>query len=241
MNSASRPVPRVRMLVCLLGTVAAGSAHGDGIVVEKVYDPYVQPLETEIEWRSVMQDDEDIPDLRKHAIGIGHSLSDRWSAEFYAAATRNAADSLDVDLYELEFKRQLTEQGEYAFDWGMLFEIERQADDDVWEVGATLISARDFGRWSAVANLGLFFESGAGVDNEFETQLRMQTRYRLTELFEPAMELHVGQDTAALGPAVTGVYRLAPGKKLGWNVGLFLGIDDETPDRIFKLNVEYEF
>lgn len=241
MNEARPPVPRVRSLVCLLGTIAAGTAAGDGIVVGRVYDPYVQPLETEIEWRSVMQDDDDIPDLRKHAIGIGRSLSDRWFAELYAAGTRDANDSLDVDVYELEFKRQLTEQGEYAFDWGMVFEIDRDVDDDIWEAGATVISARDFGRWSAVANLGLYYESGAGVDDEFETQFHMQTRYRLKEFFEPAIELHIGQDTAAVGPAVTGVYRLAPGKKLGWNVGIFRGIENETPDRIFKLIVEYEF
>lgn len=228
-------------LACLAWTLAAGSAVADGIVVNRVYDPYVQPLESEIEWRTVMQDDDNIPDLRKHSIGFGRSLSDRWFAEIYAAGTRDARDSLDLDVYELEFKWQLTEQGEYAFDWGLLFEVERDVDDDISEFGATVISARDFGRWSATANLGLFFEGGAGVRDEFETQFHLQARYRLRELFEPAVELHVGQHTAAIGPAVTGTYRVAPGRKLGWNAGLFLGMDDETPDRIFKLTLEYEF
>lgn len=232
---------QLRAVFCLPWILAAGWATADGIVVNRVYDPYVQALETEIEWRSLVQDDEDIPELHKHSIGVGRSLSERWFAEFYTTGTRDANHSLDVDVFELELKRQITEQGEYAFDWGAVFEIERDVDDDVWEIGATLVSARDIGRWSAIANLGLFFEAGAGVDDELESRFHAQARYRLMELFEPAVEVHVGQDTAALGPAVTGTYRPAPGRTLGWNAGVFWGIDDETPDRIFKLNVEFEF
>jgi hypothetical protein len=235
-----RPWPKLWLAIPLT-VLASGSAVADGIVVNKVYEPYVQPLETEIEWRSVLQDDDDIPDLRKHAIGIGRSLSDRWFAEFYVAGTRDARDSLDIDLYELEVRWQLTEQGEYAFDWGMVFELEREVDNDAWEFGTTLVSARDFGRWSAVANFGLIYEWGSGVASEIETELHVQTRYRYREVFEPAVELHVGQDTTALGPAFTGLYRFSPGKKLRWNAGVFWGVDEDTPDRIFKLNLEYEF
>ena len=183
----------------------------------------------------------DLPDLQRHGLGFGRSLSDRWAAELYAIGTKTEGGSLDVDTFELEFKWQLSEQGEFAFDWGMVFELERETDEDVWEAGATLISARDFGRWSAVANLGVVYEWGSGVDDEFETELHLQTRFRYKERFEPAVELHAGQDTMALGPAFTGVYRASPGKKLRWNAGLFWGLDADSPDRVFKLNLEFEF
>jgi hypothetical protein len=216
-------------------------AFGDGIVVDRIYDPYVQPLETEIELRSVIQYDDDAPDLQKHFLGVGHSLSDRWFAELYAVWSEARDDVLALDQYELEFKWQLTEQGEYAIDWGMVFELERKVDTDVSEFSTIIVSARDFGRWTAVANLALVFESGSGVSDEFETRFHLQTRYRYREALEPAIELHIGQDTSVLGPAMTGVYRVAPGKKLDWEAGIFWALDDESPDRVVKINLEYEF
>lgn len=225
----------------VLTLVPAGPALTDGIVVDRVYDPYVQPLEKEIEWRSVFVSDDDTDDLQVHWLGFGKSLSDRWAIELYAIGNKVGGHSLSVDAYEVEAKWQLTEQGEFAFDWGMNFEIERETSDDVWEASASLLVGRDLGRWTAYANVGLLYEWGSGVSDEFETVLRLQTRYRLRESLEPAVELHMGEGTAALGPMLTGLYRLAPGKKLRWDLGLFLGLDNETPDQFVKLNLEYEF
>jgi hypothetical protein len=223
-----------------IGVLAATGARADGIVVDRVYDPYVQPLEAELEWRSVYQSD-DVQDLQKHMLGVGRSFSDRWEAEVYAAWTQGMGDDLALDLFEVEAKWQLTEQGEYAFDWGVVFGLERKVDSDIWDATATLVSARDFGRWTAVGNLTLVHEEGAGVNNEFETALHLQTRYRLREEFEPGIELHIGQNTSVLGPAFTGTARLAPGRKLNWEAGLFWALDDESPDRVARLNLEFEF
>ena len=216
-------------------------AAADGIVVDRIYDPYVQPLETEIEWRAILQSDDDLIDVQKHSFGVGRALTDRWALEFYAIGSKVSGDSFSVDAFELEAKWQISEQGEFAFDWGMVFELERESDDDIWEASATLIASRDFGRWTGIANLGLIYESGPDIVNEYETALQVQARYRLKESFEPAMELHVGQDTTALGPAMTGLYRFSPGKKLRWEAGIFWGLNDESPDQTIKLNVEFEF
>ena len=99
-------------------------ASADGIVIDRIYDPYVQPLETELEWRSIFQSDDTLGDVQKHFFGFGRSFSDRWAGEIYAIGTKESGGSLSFDTYELEFKWQLTEQGEYAFDWGMVFELE---------------------------------------------------------------------------------------------------------------------
>jgi len=213
----------------------------DGVIVDRIYDPYVQPLETELEWRSIVQSDDEATHLQKHMLGIGRSLSDRWAAEFYAIATRERGEVLDADLFELEFKRQLTEQGEFAVDWGAVFEFEREVDQDLWEIAATLVAARDFGRWTGLANFGLVYEWGSSIENEIETELGIQARYRLRESFEPGFELHLGQYTAVLGPALTGLFRPAPGKKFGWEAGVFFALDETSPDYVVKLNLEYEF
>jgi hypothetical protein len=236
------PLARQRIIAVLTLLLTCVPALADGIVVDRVYDPYVQPFETEIEWRSIVQQDDDANDLEQHMLGVGHALTNRWFGEIYAVGTRARDESINLDVYELELKWQLTEQGEYAADWGAAFELEREVDDDIWEASATLLLARDFSRWTTLVNLGVILEWGSGLDrSEVETVFRTQARYRLRPSLEPAMELHIGQDTAVLGPAFTGLYRFAPGRKMRWEAGLFFAIDENSPDRVFKLNLEYEF
>ncbi len=236
------PVKAASITVALfLTALTFNTAVADGIVVSKIYDPYVQPLETEIEWRFVTQDSETVPDVQKHSLGIGRSLTDRWAVEFYAIATGQSGESLSIDAYELEAQWQLTEQGEYAIDWGLLFELEREIDANAWEFAATLLAARDFGRTTVTANLGLIYEGGERIENEFESILRMQMRYRMKETLEPSVEVHVGQDTTAIGPTIGGLMRVSNGRKLRWDVGLFAGITERSPDHILKANIEFEF
>ena len=86
-------------------------AIADGIVVDKIYDPYVQPLETELEWRVVGQEDKLVPDVVKHSLGFGRSISDRWAYELYAIGRKCAGDRLSINTDDLNLKWQLTEQG----------------------------------------------------------------------------------------------------------------------------------
>ena len=228
-------------LVPSLILLLPGAAAADGVVVSKIYDPYVQPLETEIEWRFVSQNEERNPDVQKHSIGFGRSLSDRWAVEVYAIAQKSLGENLSVDTYEFEAKWQLTEQGEFAVDWGLLFELEREIEENAWEVSTQLLASRDFGKSTVTANFGIIYEWGERIQNEFESTLRLQMRYRLNESFEPAIELHVGQDTSAIGPAIGGLFRLSGARKLRWEIGVFAGISENSPDQILKANLEFEF
>ncbi len=232
---------RLGLLAIVHALILPATVLADGIVVNKIYDPYVQPLETEIEWRIVDQRDDTRPDVQKQSLGFGRSLSDRWAAEVYAIASKGGGESLSVNAFELEAKWQLTEQGEYAADWGLLFELEREIESNSWEASTQLLAVRDLGRTTVTANLGLIYEWGERVQNEIETTFRVQARYRLKESFEPSIELHVGQDTTALGPSFSGLVRVADGKKLRWELGLFAGISEKSPDQILKANLEFEF
>jgi len=60
-----------------------------------------------------------------------------------------------------------------------------------------LLASRDLGGVTATANVELIYEWGEEIQSEFETALRVQTRCRFKETFEPALELHVGQDAAS--------------------------------------------
>ena len=228
----------------VLAVILPYSTWADGVVIDRVYDPYVQPLETEIEWRAVglRDSDQDAWDsLQVHRLGVGYGFTDRWFGEIYLIGERDEDRSLNLEAVELEAKWQLTEQGEYAADWGLLFELESERDENQWEAAVTLLSAREWGRWVGTANLAGIYEWGGDLNAEFETELRLQGRYRLTQGFEPALEFYAGQDTLAVGPVITGMRRLEGTRQIRWELGLILGLTDESPDQTLRLLFEYEF
>ncbi len=213
----------------------------DGLVVDKIYDPYVQPLEKEIEWRGIYAADDSEPDQQKHFFAFGKSVSERWWIEGYAIGEKESGGSFSIDAYEIEAKWQLTEQGEYAADWGILFEIERETSENVWEASVGVLVAKEFGRWTGSANLLGVYEWGGGIDNEFETVLRAQAKYRHAAAFEPALELFLAEDTKAFGPAIMGIRRFSAGRKLKWELGVAFGLDSDSADETVRTVLEYEF
>ncbi len=230
-----------KIIACFGVLCVIPSSIADGIVVDKIYDPYVQPLETELEFRTILQNDDAIGDVSRYSFGIGHALNDRWWGEVYAIAVDTTGNSLKLDAYEAELKWQLTEQGEYSADWGLLFELEREIEDNIWELETSLIVSREWGRWVGTSNLKLIYEWGGGIQNEFETALNSQLRYRFNEKFEPGIELYLGQDNVSMGPAVMGMWRTGLGKKLRWQFGIYPGLGSTSPDVSALFSLEFEF
>ncbi|MCX4191202.1 hypothetical protein [Methylophaga sp. OBS1] len=212
-----------------------GLVMADDLAIDKVYHPYVQPLEREVEWRMVAADGDHLQRL-----GIGQSLNDRVFVEGYLLAVEEG-DTFRLEGYELETRIQLTEQGEYPVDWGMLVELEKAHHQDEWELATALLMEKQWGRWVGAANFWLEYEWGNQIKDEFETAVALQTRYRLSPEFEPAIEFYGGENTRALGPVAMGDIRFGPGKKLHWETGILLGLSKKTPDATLRLLAEYEF
>jgi hypothetical protein len=226
------------LALCMSGELAA-----DGTIIDKVYHPYVQPLEREFEFRSSIEHDSaaDARELRIYRLGYGQSLTDDWFAEAYLIGQQEHDNSLRLDAFELEALWQLTEQGEYWADWGALFEFEKERSRNSMEFSSALLIEKEWGRWTSTANLYALYEFGADIDNEFETALAAQLRYRYRLSFEPALEFYKGQDTLGLGPVVTGTVRLGERRKLYWEAGAILGLDSDTADQTYRVLLEYEF
>ena len=217
------------------GLVVLTPAMADNLAIDKVYHPYVQALEKEIEWRMVVADGDHLQRL-----GIGRAFSDRVFVEGYLLATEEN-DTFRLSGYELETRLQLTEQGEYAIDWGLLLELEKAHHENEWELATAVLMEKQWGRWSGTANLWLEYEGGEGIKDEFETAMALQTRYRLSPAFEPALEFYGGENTRALGPVAMGDIRFAAGKKLHWETGVLFGLSNKPPDATLRLLAEYEF
>lgn len=219
------------MALCIFPVVI----QADGLAIDKVYHPYVQAMEKEVEWRMVAADGDHLQRL-----GIGTALTDRLFIEGYLLAAEQG-DTFRLEGYELETRLQLSEQGEYAVDWGMLVELEKAHQEDAYELATALLMEKQWGRWVGTANLWLEYEWGDEVKDEVETAAALQARYRLSPKFEPAIEFYGGENTRALGPVAMGDIRFAAGKKLHWETGVLVGLSKKTPDATLRLLAEFEF
>ncbi|MBV1920120.1 MAG: hypothetical protein KUG73_05525 [Pseudomonadales bacterium] len=223
-------------------------SYADGSTIDKVYVPYVQALEKEIEYRVLVEDEgseasgsEGSHSRSMHKLGYGQSFAENWFAEIYVIGEQSAGEAFSASEYELEAILQLTEQGEFALDWGVLFELERSAQDDVWEANVGLLGVKDFENISVVGNAFVGREWGSDIESEFEVAGSLQVRYRLRPEFEPGIEWYSSQDTHAIGPVASGRVSVAPRQKLFWQLGLIFGIASNTANKTLQFQIEYEF
>jgi hypothetical protein len=230
----------VAMLI-LMGCI--DSVVADGNTIDKVYQPYINETEVEIEWRAIFQNDDDEvqDDEQVHRLGIGYAWDESFLTEIYLIGENSPGDSFKIEAVEVELLWQLTEQGEYDYDWGLLFELEREVSDNVWEFSTGLLIATEWGKWTGVANLFVEYEWGDGINDEVETAMSLQLRYRYKRIIEPAIEFYQSEKTTAIGPVLMGNVSLGAAQKLFWQVGVIFGLKDETPNQTIKVGVEYEF
>ncbi|GAB3288451.1 hypothetical protein [Parahaliea aestuarii] len=219
-------------------------ALADGLAVDKVYHPYVDPLVWELEWRAIVADDNPATGEGRsqlHRFSVGRAVAPNVMLEAYLLGSDSEESGFAIEAYELETLWQITEQGEYALDYGLLFELEKERGEDSWESAVSLLLERELGRFSVAANLEAAYEWGDDIRDEWETGLALQGRYRYRPEFEPAVEFYKGEDTAGLGPAGLGNFRLGPGRSLHWEAAVIVGLDSATPDYTLRTLLEYEF
>lgn len=233
----------LRTLLLVSALIYSTLALADGTVVDKIYHPYVDALENELEYRALYQDRHGKVDYPQqlHRLALGRSFGDNLFGEIYLVGEKDRGEGFDLEAWELEVKWQLTQQGEYAADWGLLFEFEDERKQDVHEVAFGVLTEREFGRFSGTVNLKLIGEWGDAIDDELDTVLSTQLRYRYSRSFEPALELYAGQDYLGLGPVALGQINLGIRKNLSWEAGVILGLEQDSPDQTFRLLFEFEF
>ncbi|MFT6207439.1 MAG: hypothetical protein ACJA0T_001347 [Colwellia sp.] len=215
-------------------------AFADGVVVDKVYHPYVLPNEKEVEWRLLSHQTEKTNDLAQR-FAYGQSVLDNLMVEFYIVGERDSDGNFGLSAYEIETRWMLTEQGQYWADWGMLFEFEKEHNKDSWEVTSGLLFEKEIGRTSLSINAFLIYEWGNDIKNEIEMEFRAQYRYRWLPQFQPAIELYSGEDYVGIGPAFMGIQRFDRQKQLKWELAFITGLNGESKDHILRAAIEFEF
>tara|TARA_R110000737_G_scaffold317535_1_gene328246 strand:+ start:14945 stop:15664 length:720 start_codon:yes stop_codon:yes gene_type:complete len=230
----------LRVISISLVIIISYVAVADGVVVDKVYHPYVLPNEREFEWRMLSHQNDGGNSLGQR-IAYGQSLTENIMVEVYLVGERDSHDDFGLSAYEIETRWMITEQGEYWADWGMLFEVEKEHKRDIWEFTTGLLFEKEYGRNSLALNAFLIYEIGSDIQNEFETELRLQYRYRWMPQIQPAIEIYVGEDYAGIGPAFMGIQRFDGQKQLKWELGFITGLNGDSKDHILRAAIEYEF
>ncbi len=230
-------------LILAIAVIFSGFAFADRNKIDKVYHPYVQVLEKEFEYRIIAQEDNksSLDKVLKHRFGFAYSPIERFKFELYMIAEDNNDESFKISAYELETKIQLTEQGEYWADWGLLFEFEKEHAESIWGYTGSLLIEKEWGQWIGAANLKLGYEWGSDINNDLEGTVALQGRYRYSQYLEPAVEFYAGEDTLGIGPVLVGQLRLGTMKKLKWEAGVIFGLDGDTPNQTLRGLLEFEF
>lgn len=211
--------------------------------VSKVYDPYVNAYESELEYRAVF-DDGDSRDARHRltqVVGFATGVIESVALEVSTSHYEISGGANELRHTEMEVFWQLTEQGEYDSDWGMSLSVERNHAKNYWETSSKILMAHDFDHTSLILNAGLNYSWGHGVDNEFEADLRGAYVWRYKPVLEPSIEFHTSESLTAVGPMLGGKYRLGAGSALMWRTGVMFGVDSYTPNNLIKLEIEFEF
>ena len=211
--------------------------------IDKVYHPYVEAYKKELEYRTLYKNDNNqshLDGLQVHSLSFAMSLTEQFSLEAYVIARNPPMDRFSVSTFELEAIYQLTEQGEYWADWGLLFELERDTALNKWEGGVSLLSEKQWGRWNGTINFSVDYEYGSGIQDEFETVLHSQIKYRASPLIEPAIELYMDEETRGIGPALLGTVRTGH-NKLKWELGVIFGFNGRTANENVRFLLDYEF
>lgn len=243
-----------RILVLGAALLAAAPA----LAVDKIYTPYVEKGEWEIEYfgRRTVDDDGTQNNAQEHEFSLEYSPTDWWKTEANAIFQKPADDELQFDALEWENIFQFTRPGEYWIDTGaeLAYEWTPQGGDaDAIEM--RLLFAKHLGPTFHILNLVGEQAIGSGATDSFEAGIAWSSRYMLSPYFQPGFEFHnefgevndissFGKQEHYVGPVAYGTIPFEmEGDKvegLGYRAGYMFGFGPSASDGQVVLQLEYE-
>jgi len=219
-----------------------------------VFTPSVTYGEREIDFKAGNWKKTDEERLRAWSIGYGYGVTQRWWTEVYRKYESFAGESITkFDAWEWENKVQLTEQGQYPFDVGLVLELERPQDKSQgYEVRLGPLFQTEVGKVQLNANL--LFQRSIRADTPQHTEFgyQWQANYRWKREFEFGVQGFgefgtwnrwdpAEERTHRLGPAVFGKLPLGGRQAVRYNAAWLIGATSGAPGNTFRMQVEYEF
>ena len=208
--------------------------------IDKVYHPYVMPMEREFEWRLTSRQSDKGNELFQR-LAYGHALSEFVTVEAYLVGERDVSDNFGVASYEIETRWMLAEQGQYWLDTGLLFELEKAHEMDAWEFAIGLLNEKELGKTSLTTNLFVVHHFGSDNDESLSAEFRLKYRYRWRPEVQPAIEFYTSKAFTGIGPAFMGIIRLNGQQQIKWESAFITGLNGNSKDHSLRFAIEYEF
>jgi hypothetical protein len=174
-----------RVLLCLtLLALQPQFAHAFG-PADYVYVPNVTYGEREIDLKAGGWKKRDEERLNAWSIGYGYGITQRWGTELYIKYESSGSERVSkFDAWEWENKFQVTEQGEYPVDAGLILEIERPKNRaEGYEIKLGPLFQTDFGDWQLNGNFLFQRSIRAATPQQTEFGYQWQVKYRWRPAF----------------------------------------------------------
>lgn len=256
-DRSPRPSSARAAALALVGVLAAAGlalAPAPARAAHVIYSPIVEEGELAIEWRAHRDFDsrDDIDGAQQHKLELEYAPTAWWRAELLGEWEKEPGESLEATEIAWENVFQLTEQGRYFADFGLLAEYAHSLEDggeDAIELG--VLAEKELAHSVVTVNLLAERELEGGAETELEYAARW--RWRLSERFEPGIELHgelgdwgefgrLKDHAHELGPALLGKVRTASGTGAWrYEAALLFGLTKDSPHSALRLQLEYEF
>jgi high-affinity iron transporter len=240
----------------VLGGIALGAGAPVAQATQKVFYPFVVQGEVELELREFHDhfNARDTPDLRTRKVELGYGVTDWWLAELEFEYQQGGGE---FDTYTHTAKASenifaLVPQGTYWVDIGAFAEAEFSqlaGQPDEYFIGPLLQTQT--GHWLHTLNVFFHGQFGAHPDPTVELNAAWQTKWLLSLLFQPGIEIYSNpgdwtnfkprsQQTAQAGPVIFGKWILGRGYNLKYEVGELYGLTSASPDQTAKFMLEME-
>lgn len=243
----------------ILAFITTALLASPAFAVDKIYAPYVEAGEWEMEYfghRSVDRDGSK-NNAQVHEFSLEHGVNDWWQTEFYAILQKEPGDNVDFDAVEWENIFEFTRPGEYWVDTGASLAYEWTPDGDQADaLEARLLFAKNIGMTTNIFNISLEKEVGGGTQDDLEAALLWSSRYNYSPYFQPGFEIQseMGEvnDSGSfeshehyVGPFAYGVIPFEmedDGKEEGlqYRLGYLFGISDAASNGQLVMQLEYE-
>lgn len=247
-----RAVSVVMSVVLGLGLYVASPALR---AEDKVYSPYVEQGEVELEFRghTTFDSDPDKNDQQAYKLEAGYGVTAHWFTAIGSEIENDANNGLQYESTFWENIIQFGEQGEYWVDSGLYVEyhLAKQAGTPD-ELETKLLLEKASGNFVNTANLALVWEYGSNASSATNFEFAWKTTYFISARVRPGFEAYaeVGelghpwpadQQDNRIGPVVCGDLERTSHGKLKYEVGYLFGVSDAAPNGTLKFELEYEF
>jgi FTR1 family protein len=256
MNRIDRVRPRLAATTAALTAALAGGAllalSPRAEAAHIVYSPVVEEGEIAVEMRGHHDIDsrDEVDGSQQFKLELEFTPTAWWRTEVLGEWEKEPGASLEATEVAWENIFQLTPQGKYWMDFGVLAEYAHSLEDggdDAFEFG--LLGEKQFARTVLTGNLVFerAFEDGAETEMEYAARYR----WRLSQAFEPGIEFHgdlgdwgnngrVSEHEHEAGPAVLGKLMVGDHNAFKYEAAVLFGLTHDSPDTTVRFLLEYE-